>query len=96
MSCTLAPALVMTWEGEDWISRASVPCTAKSQITMPLRGSSHQASNSSRDSPLCSMEGVASTTQGPLSSRRPPPRTSVTKRSLKGLSDVCAARLTLM
>ena len=52
----------------DRISRASVPCTAKSAMITPLLASPHHASNSSRDSPLCSMEGVASTTHGPTSS----------------------------
>ena len=37
----LAPARVMTCEGESSSCRASVPCTAKSAMMTPLRGSSH-------------------------------------------------------
>ena len=65
MSHTLAPALVRTWEGVDWISRARVPCTAKSQMMMPLRGSSHQASNSSPRQPALQHGGRGQHDAGP-------------------------------
>ncbi len=43
-------------------------CTAKSQMTTALRASSHQASNTSLLTPLCSPLGVAISTHGPTSS----------------------------
>lgn len=50
---TLTPLRVITSDGLPRMSRASVPCTAKSAITTQLRASSHHASKSSRDMPLC-------------------------------------------
>jgi hypothetical protein len=60
-------------------------CTAKSQIMTAFLSSSHHASKRSRLSPLCSIEGVAMTMQGPEVSNWPAPLTTLTWRMAKGL-----------
>lgn len=72
----------------------ALTCTAKSHMMMALRSSSHQASNRSRLSPDCSMEGVAMTTQGPVASNCPAPLTTRTWRKEKGLPSCWKACLT--
>lgn len=48
---------------------ASVPSTQYPAIMHPFLLSVHQLSNSSLDSPLCIIPGLASTTDGPISSK---------------------------
>ena len=48
---------------------ASVPSTQYPAMIHPLRLSVHQLSNSSRDSPLCIIPGLARTMDGPMSSK---------------------------
>ena len=48
---------------------ASVPSTQYPAMMVPFLLSVHQFSNSSRDSPLCIIPGLAITTDGPMSSK---------------------------
>ena len=62
------PVLLVTVLQSLRISRAKVPCTAKSHMMTPFFESPHHDSNRSRESPDCSMDGVAKTTHGPTPS----------------------------
>eukprot|EP00982_Pelagococcus_subviridis_P006833 30294-Pelagococcus_subviridis.AAC.98 len=77
------------------ISRASVPCTAKSAMMTPLLASPHHISNSSRDRPDCNIDGVARTTHGPTSSKPPACERCCTWLNTNGFASSNAAFMSL-
>ena len=73
-SGTICPERSGTSFGSDMMSFARVPSTQYPGMTHAFRASWHQRSKSWRDSPLCSIPGLANTTRGCESSRSDIPR----------------------